>query len=168
MKHENGFTLIELIIVIVVLGILAVTALPRFLEFSEDANASVTKASGAAFISAVKLTNVKWKLDGQGAAIDNYDVFGSGTNLIDVNAAGWPVKQDPSVEASPVLDGSDDCVSLWNGILNSGSVTAALDTSGDFQATYATNNCTYTMVNSPDYSVFYNSNTGQVIIDSTL
>ena len=43
MAHRNiarsGFTLIELIVVIVILGILAVTAAPKFMNLSSDANA---------------------------------------------------------------------------------------------------------------------------------
>jgi MSHA pilin protein MshA len=35
--HKNGFTLIELIVVISILGILSIVALPRFLDASSEA-----------------------------------------------------------------------------------------------------------------------------------
>lgn len=44
MKKNQGFTLVELVIVIVILGILAITAAPKFLNLSGDAKASTLSA----------------------------------------------------------------------------------------------------------------------------
>ena len=72
MKKQNGFTLIELIIVIVILGILAVTAAPKFIDIQGDAKASTLQGVKAALQGGAQLVYAKSAIAGyQGNSNDD-------------------------------------------------------------------------------------------------
>ncbi|MDO6686850.1 MULTISPECIES: prepilin-type N-terminal cleavage/methylation domain-containing protein [unclassified Agarivorans] len=61
---QQGFTLIELVIVIIILGILAVTAAPKFLDLSSDARKSTLSGLEAALKGGANLVYSKSAIGG--------------------------------------------------------------------------------------------------------
>ena len=60
MKKQNGFTLIELVVVIAILGILAAIALPKFVNMTSEARIAKMKGAVGAVNSGAALIHAKW------------------------------------------------------------------------------------------------------------
>jgi len=70
--REDGFTIIELIIVIVIVGILAVLALPKFIDLSGDASKATIQGIAGALASANQINYIARKENaGNGVAVAN-------------------------------------------------------------------------------------------------
>ncbi|AQS37250.1 prepilin-type N-terminal cleavage/methylation domain-containing protein [Shewanella psychrophila] len=63
-KHQTGFTLIELVVVIIILGILAVIAAPKFLSLSSDVQTASLEGIAGTIASMNKLAHSKTQFDG--------------------------------------------------------------------------------------------------------
>ncbi|GGP88914.1 pilin [Shewanella ulleungensis] len=83
---QQGFSLIELVIVIVILGLLAATAIPRFLNVTDDAeDASVDGVAGG-LATAVSFVRAQWEVDGR----RNTSVVLDGTTISLDTRFGFP------------------------------------------------------------------------------
>lgn len=130
MRKQTGFSLIELVIVIIVLGILAVTALPRFLDVTEEAkNASVEGVAGG-FATGVLLVRAQWEAKGRTnegglntVLYDGYRFYLTTPTQSDIEAGlispGYPIDTNVSsdVDVVPSDLTADRCLAIWNGLL---------------------------------------------------
>ncbi len=91
MSKQQGFTLVELIVVIVILGILAATALPRFISVTKDAREAVVDGAVGAIRSAVGLAQARYAIAGSATATTVTMGLTNATSVVVNAGTGIPV-----------------------------------------------------------------------------
>lgn len=99
-RKQQGFTLIELVVVIVILGILAATALPRFVNLQTEARGASVNGMAGGLRSASALIQAKYLAVGSTAAT-TVDVDNDGTADVTVVAGtGVPTANAAGIDAA--------------------------------------------------------------------
>jgi MSHA pilin protein MshB len=115
-KKQKGFTIIELVVVILLLGILTATALPRFMDVTDDAHTAVVSAVTGGFATGTSIFKAQWFADNQPTRVSEFN------NLL-ANSAGYPLKIDAATVTSTLLTtvgSSTSCVEIFQNVLQSG------------------------------------------------
>lgn len=85
LRSSQGFTLVELVIVIAILGILTAVALPRFADFTTQSKAAARSGVVASLNSAYAIAHGKAIADGAAGTVSL-----DGGVTININAQGYP------------------------------------------------------------------------------
>ena len=111
-RKSQGFTMVELIIVIAVLGILAAFALPRFANFTNSAKDASKAGTLGSINSAIGIVQAQWQAQGGGTSVQ---LMGA-PDTIKVNSSGFP-------DISPTGQYSDQakCQALFQSLMTSTS-----------------------------------------------
>ena len=112
-RKQTGFTIIELVVVILLLGILTATALPRFMDVTDEAHEAVVDAIAGGFATGTALFRAQWVAEGQptDSLVSEYNLYASNTgyplgsattNTLNGNAIAAAISSDDIATATGV------------------------------------------------------------------
>ena len=144
---QSGFTIIELVVVILLLGILAATALPRFIDVTDEAHVAVVDALEGGLSTAGALYHAEWVGKGStGTVVPSYvsvpasatTGYPNLTNNADCALAFDNMLQGghPNVEAGANVVGASVALSTTN-------LVAEVSTNAEIAAFFLTSTCAF-------------------------
>jgi type IV pilus assembly protein PilA len=111
LRKQEGFTLIELMIVVAIIGILAAIAIPNFMEYQRKSRTSEGKTN----LTSIKTAQMTFQ--GERGCFADAPVMPQAAPLIGGASMAWPAAQFtpslPAVQATYCVAGGTSTVAVW-------------------------------------------------------
>lgn len=98
--RQQGFTLIELVMVIVILGVLAAFALPRFADLGSDARLATLQGANASVKSAAAIAHSKWLANDSSGTVELEGL----ASAITMSTEGYPLAATGGIDVAAQID----------------------------------------------------------------
>ena len=139
-KEQQGFTLIELMIVVAIIGILAAIAIPAYQDYTIRAQISegLTLSAGAkTAVSEYYVEHGTWPTDNDEAGLaDKHDIIGNYTEHVEVEDNVIEIKFGYDVHEK-IMDEKIELTAVNNG----GSISWTCASAGTIQANHLPASC---------------------------
>lgn len=122
-KKQQGFTIIELVVVILLLGILTATALPRFMSVTAQAHTAVVQGVQGSLQTGIAMFRAAWTAQGEPLAGTVINSFGDANARLTNSATGFPqgsIANGTGITANAA--GAAECVQVYRRLLQVGGV----------------------------------------------
>lgn len=124
-KGQEGFTLIELMVVVIIIGVLAAVVVPRFSGQTEKARIAAAKAELASMKTIIDI----YYVENDSYPSDNEDDDEFIGNVLEENGINWPVEDPWGHNYNYEVDHDDAKYSIYGGPDNNGEYVEATENS---------------------------------------
>ena len=141
LKKSSGFTLIELVIVVVILGFLAATAIPKFLDLTEQAKQANIEGMAGGFATGISLVRAQWEAEARpndgGTPKRNFVSYDGTTVYLTVEDVPNNVRPGYAIGTTPIaVVANVDCSEVWDAIFQQPPTISTTDLNVDSPVDY--------------------------------